>query len=382
MPTKPRAKPKTTATKNNACWDKVFVICGEPQLCKMALSEALGSLDNPGVKRYQRDDKPENVRASLNSFSLSGKPDAIIVYSPKADMLKVCQEAVESGFTASGLIIYNPGDSLDGRLSFTTASNKNKRVYHFDFIEFNNRIELTKYIKEWESGTGVYMTDEARRWLIDNAPTTSGKIKTNSGKKDAEVYNLELLENELDKPYVLHNDSQSKITLDDLKELCNFTQGHDVWAFIASAIAGDIDKAYYEIGRMMESHDVKTALALLMSQLKFLIGLKSLSSKYLATASEYDIAATLSLAPHLNRYLDENWMEREQRVEAPTVNPWRVKKACESSRNWSLEQLCKQYTATVYAYKDLRFGVPEDILIPYLMLALSGKIEYLEPITS
>lgn len=374
MPTKPK--------KNNN-WDKVYIISGEPQLCKMALVEVLDNISNPGVKRYYKDDDAKKLASSFNSFSFNAIPDAIIITNPKAEMLKVCQVAVESEpFNVLALIIYNPGDYMDGRLSFVTAANKNKRTYHYDCLEITNKASLTSYIKDWESGTGVFMTDEARKWLIANAPTTTGKVKTQTGKKDTEVFDLELMENELDKPYIMRVDTGQKITIDDLQEFCSFEQGHDVWAFISACIDGRVDEAYREIERMLESQDIKSAIALLMSQLKFLIGLKSLGDKYLSSASEYEIAARISLSKYLNHYLTEDWTTLETPSVAPAINPWRVKKACESTPKWSLEQLCKQYTAAVYAYKDLRFGISGDILLPYLMMALSGKIEYREPITN
>lgn len=378
MPT----KPKKPTTKSDA-WANVYIISGEPQLCKMALSELLETLGNPGVKRYQKGDKVDNLQSSFSSFSFNEVPDAIIVTNPNAEMLKVCQKAVDSGpFKVSALIVYNPGDSLDGRLSFVSAANKNKRIYHYDFLESTNKSSILKYVKDWESGTGVFMTDEARQWLVNNAPTTTGKVKTQTGKKDVEVFDLELLENELDKPYIIRVDTNEKITIDDIQELCTFEQNHDVWKFISASIDGRVKEAYLEIERMLESQDIKSAIALLMSQLKFLIGLKSLGDKYLATASEYDIAANISLSKYLNKYLLADWQDLEQTFEPPAINPWRVKKACESTPKWSMEQLCRQYTASVYAYKDLRFGVPEDILLPYLMMALAGKIEYKEPITN
>lgn len=376
-------KKQKKQTKNSASWESVYVISGEPQLCKMALSELLETLGNPGVKRYQKDDKIENLTSSFNSFSFNSIPDAIIITNPKAEMLKVCQKAVEDGpFKVSALIVYNPGDSLDGRLSFVSAANKNKCIYHYDFLESSNQSSILKYIKDWESGTGVFMTDEARRWLASNAPTTIGKVKTQNGKKDVEVFDLEFLENELDKPYIMRVDTSEKITLCDIQEFCTFEQNHDVWKFISSSIDGKITEAYHEIEQMLESQDVKTAIALLMSQLKFLIGLKSLGDKYLSTSNEYEIAANISISKYLNRYLLMDWQDLEQTFEAPAVNPWRVKKACESLPKWSMDKLCKQYAAAAYAYKDLRFGVPEDILLPYLMMALDGKIEYKEPITN
>jgi len=378
MPTKPKRQ-----TQISDAWSNVYIISGEPQLCKMALSELLETLGNPGVKRYQKDDKVDNLNSSFGSFSFNAIPDAIIVTNPKAEMLKVCQQAVENGpFKVSALIIYNPGDSLDGRLSFVSAANKNKRIYHYDFLESSNKSSVLKYIKDWESGTGVHFTEDARSWLVNNAPTTIGKVKTQTGKKDVEVFDLELLENELDKPYVIRVDTGEKININDVQELCTFEQNHDVWKFISASIDGRVTEAYQEIERMLESQDIKSAIALLMSQLKFLIGLKSLGDKYLATASEYDIAANISISKYLNKYLDSDWQDLEQTFDAPAINPWRVKKACESTPKWSMEQLCRQYAAATYAYKDLRFGVPEDILLPYLMMALAGKIEYKEPITN
>lgn len=369
-------------TQSNQNWDKVYVISGDTQLCKMALGEVIEKLPNSSIKRYRSDDKIEHIGASFKSFSFNMTPDAIVVYNPKAEILKACHHAVDNGpFNVSALIIYNPGDYLDGRLAFVASAAKNKRIYHYDVLESTNQRLLLKYIQDWESGTGVSLTDNARNWLVKNAPTTTGKIKQQTGKKDVEIFNLELLENELDKPYILRVDTGEKITEADLKELCNFEQTHDVWGFISASIDGRVNDAYYEIERMLESQDIKSAIALLMSQLKFLIGLKSLGDNYLMGHSEHDVAAQLSLSKYLNHYLLKDWSNPDVNFDAPVINPWRVKKACESTSRWTLEQLCKQYTAAVYAYKDLRFGVPEDILLPYLMMALSGKIEYREPIT-
>jgi len=373
---------KKAKTKINR-WDRVFVISGEPQFCKFALEESLASLQNPNCKRYYRDDKLSNIRDAFSSFSFNPTPDAVIINSPKADTLKLCAEIVESGpFNVSGLIIYNPGDALDGRLGFVSQATKNKRIHHFEYVEATNIPEITRYIKNWESGTGVSFTDDARAWLVKNIPTTTGKIKSNSGKKEVEVVDFESLEGELDKPYILRFGTAEKIALEDLKQHCVFEREYDLWAFIFAAISGNTQDAYTQIELMLESQDIKTALALLMSQLKFLIGLKSLGAQKLATASEYNIAAELSIDKYLNRYLGSDWTLPEATCEAPAVNPWRVKKACDSISKWSIEQLCDQYMATVYAYKDLRFGVSEDILIPYLMLALSGKLKYCEPITN
>lgn len=373
---------KKTKTKINR-WDKVFVISGEPQLCKFALEESLASLQNPNCKRYYKDDKLSHIKDAFSSFSFGAVPDAVIINSPKADTLKLCAEVVESGpFNVSGLIIYNPGDALDGRLGFVSQATKNKRVHHFDFVEATNIPEITRYIRNWESGTGVYFTDEARAWLVKNTPTTTGKIKSASGKREVEVADFESLEGELDKPYILRFGTNDKITLDDLQAHCTFEREHDLWAFIFAAISGNTQDAYTQIELMLESQDVKTALALLMSQLKFLIGLKALGANILASANEYNIAAELSISKYLNRYLGHDWTMPETVYEAPAINPWRVKKACESISKWSIEQLCDQYAATAYAYKDLRFGVSEDILIPYLMLALSGQLKYHEPITN
>jgi DNA polymerase III delta subunit len=343
----------------------------------------LSNCGNPNTNRYSKNDKLEHICSSFSSFSFNDVKDAIIISHPNAEVLKACQNYVDNGpFKVSCLIIYNPGDFLDGRLAFVSKANKNKRIYHYDFIESSSSSLILKYIKDWEHGTGVKMTDEARNWLVKNAPKTTGKIKNQTGKKDVEVFDLELLENELDKPYIMKVDTNSSITLEDVQSFCAFNQSHDVWAFISHSVNGRIAEAYSEIEKMLETQDVKSAIALLMSQLKFLIGLKSLGNNYLLTASEYEIASNLSISKHLNQYLSQDWLDLDKTFEAPVINPWRVKKACETVTKCSMDTLCKQYIAAVYAYKDLRFGLAEDILLPYLMLALSGKIEYKEPITN
>jgi hypothetical protein len=349
----------------------------------MALDELLEQLGNPNIKRYQKDDKPEHVKSSFSSFSFNDIPDAIIISNPKADVLKCCQDAVENGpFNVSALIIYHPGDYMDGRLSFVSTANKNKRTYHYDFIESSDKSAILSYIKEWELGTGVAIEDNAKKWLAHNAPKTIGKIKTQFGKKDVSVFDLQLLENELDKPYILRLDTNQKITLNDVQELCQFEEDYDMWVFISNAIDGKVYEAYNELDKILELQDVKSTIALLMSQLKFLINIKSLEETNMLTSNPHDIAEKISLDKYLNKYLFEGWQEGQKKIEAPAVNPWRAKKASESLSKWSMSQLCSQYISTTCAYKDLRFGVHENILLPYLMLALIGKVEYKEPITN
>jgi hypothetical protein len=82
---------------------------------------------------------------------------------------------------------------------------------------------------------------------------------------------------------------------------------------------------------------------------------------------------------YLGKYYDDNWQECEP-VNEPTVNFWRIKMAVQSSNNWTVENLVTQYNAVTNAILDMRASGSEDIVIPYLLLSLSGKANYSVPL--
>jgi len=366
-------KTKATKTKSNTnYWDRVYVITGEPQSCQFAIPAVIEQSGAPGIRRYHKDAKASVLRTAFSAFTIADKPDAVMLINPSSEQLKVCQEAIEEGpFLPPALIVFSPGD-IDGRLTFYKSANKLKRVYSYDYVQKTQKSAFMKYLDEWQAGTGIKLKPDAREWLYSNAPTASAKIAQGTlGKRDTEVIDLEWLESELEKVAIVRQSEKGDALLEDVQDLCVFDQISDIWEFVEAAVAGRSADVFKMLDKMTKGSDATGALHLLLSQLKFLINLKSTPGD-----NEHVLASMMSLDKYVGKYLLPDWSELLEKPATTAVNPWRVRKALDSTQEISLDSLTAQYQAVAFAIKDLRFGFPPDILMPYLVLALSGRIRY------
>jgi DNA polymerase III delta subunit len=358
-------------------WDKVWVISGEPCMARLSLNSLIEENGIKKTKRFYKDSDIKFLRSSLTTFSMI-KDLAIIVYDPNAEMLRICQEAVENNCVAvKMLIVATIGDSLDGRASFAVKAKKNSRIMDFSYIEAKDTIMLGRHIKNWEQGSEVTINPQALKWIYSNAPITIAKVKGEGGKKDAEVYDLGLLEAELDKITYLCNYEGRNMELSDVQTYCDFNQVADVWDFIRLALNGDYKQSRNLLDKLLDQQGLNSALWLLYSQLCFLIQLKHFVNEY--GDSVDGLVNKMTYKQYLGKYYDDNWQECEP-VNEPTVNFWRIKMAVQSSNNWTVENLVTQYNAVTNAILDMRASGSEDIVIPYLLLSLSGKANYSVPL--
>lgn len=360
------AKKKTDIVVN---WDKIYVICGEPCVSRITLLEFLEGKGK--TKRFYKNENA-NLKNILTSYSII--PQRIVIHDPNAETLKICLEVIEANrVTVDKLIIIVAGDNIDARISFYSKAQKNKRIYTCPYIEANESAKLTAHLADWQVGSEVEIEPKAKQWLLKNAPIIVEKLKATGGKKDTEVYDLVCLESELDKIATLCKYEQRAITVEDVVNYCDFDQVSDIWYFIKSSLDGDYITANKLWSQLVSEQGISSVLWLLYSQLTFLLQLKQLLNNRITDFGV--LQEKMSFKHYLNKYTNENWQLIEG-INEPSINPWRIRKAVESSANWSMETLVSQHEAVVRAIIDMRSSGKEDIVMPYLILALSNHASY------
>jgi hypothetical protein len=201
------------------------------------------------------------------------------------------------------------------------------------------------------------------------------KIKTNNSKKDTEVYDLSLLECELDKIVPLCKSEENReISIADVREFCVFDQVLDIWAFIKNTVNGDYKPSIELLNGMLDQQGSSSILWLLNSQIAFLIQLKEY--RHRGIRDYLELQKLMGENNHFGKYLNNHWEEMEPSSQLPAINPWRIRKACESIDGWDISILTRQHNAVANAIIDLRSGGSEDIVMPYLVLSLCGIVNY------
>jgi DNA polymerase III delta subunit len=357
-----------------ACWNKIWVLEGDPLYIQHMIKCIQEDLNNPEVAKYSTISSADTIKSALMAFPFFEIPDLIVISEPNADILKMCLPLVENNFSASGLIITCEHNTFDSRLSFISKASKNKRVSYFEPLQGT---QINKYIKDWATDTGVKIAPNSYQWFEKNAPTTISKIKTQNGKKDIIVYDLMSLEKFLCKLEVLYKSEKDTLTLDDFKNYSNFRREADTWEFIDKVIASDMAHIYQYFEDNSITLSNHSILWLIASQLEFLIQVKSSMSK---NKNQSQISDILALKDCLGYYLDNDMNPLKELKPKAFVNPYRLQIAMQSVGRIDLKDLINKYQATISAIRDLRSGLDGKVVSILLALAYSNKNTYLDPV--
>jgi len=348
-------------------WQKVSVIAGEPLLARLSLNSILNKAQI--IKRFYKGEIDVNFNALLTVNSI--RKFTIVLHDPTADILRECLNVIESGkLNAHALVIMISGDNIDGRISFYSKAKKNNRIINYPYIENIDRQKFLQFLSGWEVDNNIKISNESKKWLLDNAPTISVKIK--SANKNIDTYNLDVLNSELNKLFSI---TDKEIQLIDIKEFCVFEQTSDLWAFISAIITCNYELAFYMFDSIVDENGFNSLLWLLNSQIAFLIQIKDLLNRGIADPTQ--IQSQLNYNRYLNKYTGNDWNKLDTKEE-PTINPWRIRKGIETLKhpNCSLSRLVNQQTNISNIITDFRFGFSEDILHSYLVLSLCGVVNY------
>ncbi len=343
-------------------WDRVFVYTGDEFLSNMHFRSLVNSKD---LIFFDNDADVKTIYKSLFEFNIFSSQRAFKIINPKAEILKLINDNIES-LSTDILGVFATNDSLDLRSSFSKHCQKNNRIITIQPILSNDQNNLKKFL------SNVEITNEAFNFLLNNCPTETIKIKDNNVKKDAIVYNLYVLTNEINK---LTSAFQRPLTLEDFND-CNFSNDNNIFEFINDCFQKDSKKILDGLENLNKSHGHQATLMILLSQLNFYFSIAELKEKNL---NIQEIDKLVKLEGFINKYFTENYQEIKN-INIPAPNPIRAKIAYNGFRN-NTEEITNMYLSTVNSIIDLRNNVKENIVFPRLAFALSDKI-YIKSLTN
>jgi hypothetical protein len=343
-------------------WDNVFVYTGDEFLSNMHFRSLVNSKD---LIFFDNDADLKTIHKSLFTFNIFSEQRAYKIINPKAEILKIINDNIES-LSTENLGIFAINDSLDLRSSFSKNCQKNKRIINIQPILVNDQNNLKKFL------SNVNMTNEAFQFLLQNCPTETIKIKDNNIKKDAIVYNLYLLTNEINK---LTSAFDRPLVLEDFND-CNFSNDENIFEFINDCFLGHATNILEGLDILNKSHGHQATLMILLSQLNFYFSISELKEKNL---NIQEIDKLIKLEDFINKYFDKDYIEIKN-INIPAPNPIRAKIAYHGFKN-NTEELTNMYLSVVNSIIDLRNNVKENIVFPRLALALSNKV-YIKSLTN
>lgn len=342
-------------------WDNIFVYTGDDFLSNMHFRSLVNSKD---LIIFDNDADLNTIHKSLFQFNIFSNQRVFKIINPKAEILKLINDNVENISNIIGIFAIN--DSLDMRSSFSKNCQKYKRIVNIQPILVNDQNNLKKFLGN------IQMTNEAFQFLLNNCPTETIKIKENNVKKDAIVYNLYLLTNEINK---LTSAFDRPLTLEDFND-CNFSNDDNIFDFINDCFQQDSKKILQGLDNLNKSHGHQATLMILLSQLNFYFSIAEIKEKNL---NIQEIDKLIKLEDFINKYFDNGYTEIKN-INIPAPNPIRAKIAYNNFKN-NTEEITNMYLSTVNSIIDLRNNVKENIVFPRLALALSDKV-YIKSLTN
>lgn len=356
--------------KNKQNWDSVYIFSGEYTQVKDAKSLVLEENQISFSKSFFKGDDPKLLQSQLFDKGYFYQPTAYIIHDPLTETAKICQNYIENeNMREDVVIIINSGETVDNRLSFYTAANKNKRVFSFFYDVAENKKALKSHIQNWCEKHAVNFSSEVANYFVQNAPTINMKVQSGNTKKDSEVFDYVSLDNELQKVKILQ--TIKPVTTKDLEEICLFSQEIDVWKFTECLLTFNATHIYQMAIKAIKGQNLETLLWGMISSLKFLIQVKTAMDNGENNASV--IAEQISSKNIAGKYLLEDWSEPEN-ISPTSINPWRVKINMDNARNVKLSALVHQYKTVLNTLFNLRDGVPQEVALPILVIGLSGEI--------
>lgn len=364
---------KTIVKKNS--WEKVWIVHGEPYLCKLSIIEL--TKDSTNIIKHYSDTDEKEILQSLTSFSFMNNDTCVIIYEPKKTFLTTLVKIIESNhIVVPYIIVYLPQTELDTKNEFYKLSVKNKRNFLHSYTEINNQTGLKSFlVKIWAKNNEIRITPKALSWLINNAPTKFVKI---NDIKEIEVYNLDSIDSELQKINTITNE----INEDNIKNYCTFDQASNIWDCINTLLTGKLNNIYDKVKAF---GNINGLLRIAKSQIEFILQIRSL----------YDCGITnITSIQHIMSYstLQKQYecvlpitkknkeTGKDEKILPNPPNYYRIKKTLENISAYDIDILSNQLIVVNCAIADLQsaYGI-DDIIADYVLMAINQKIKYEKP---
>lgn len=345
-------------------WDKIWLLEGCAFYIDWFINDIKDELNYPNVLKFDNSSDVRSIISSITAFPFFDVADIIIVSNPTSEIFNECINHLNQ-IRCSKLIFTCQYNTFDGRQSFVSKANKNKRLKYFDYLEPGDNI--SSYLQTWNSR--IKLTKDCSSWISKNAPTRLAKAKVNGQKKEITIIDLFQLENELGKLYSIYLDDEIPINVDDLINYCNFSRESEIWTFFDAILNNDFKYVvnYFDDYKLTTSNE--GVLWVVSSQLELYLQLKC------GVSSE-----KLTLEDKLNFYLGDSFLPITDVKAKPILNPYRLKISQDACNKVSLDSIKNKYIASICAIRDLRAGLSPDLVSFKLSLAYAERNNYLEPI--
>lgn len=345
-------------------WDKIYLLEGCPYYIDWFADDLIQELGNPNTIRLDNNVSASEFTSALTAFSFYDVPDLILVKNPDAELFNTALDQINN-LKCSALVFIVEDNTFDGRQSFVSKANKNRRVKTFEHLEQGSN--LKSFFGQWEKR--IEFSKDCLDWLNKNAPTKLAKTKINGQKKEIIVIDLPKIENEFNKIYSIYLNDKIKITPNILESFCSFHKESEIWNFLDAVLLGDLPSiiSYFENNKLTTNNE--GPLWVISSQLELYLQLANSASQ-----------ESLTLNNKINYYLSDNFEPIENTKPKPQINPYRMKLALETCKKVKVSSIVHKYIATINAIRDLRAGLSADLVSGLLSLAYSERNKYLEPV--
>jgi DNA polymerase III delta subunit len=347
-------------------WSKIWLAEGCPYYIDWFIEDLVDDLGNPSILKFDSNSSTGEITSALTAFPFFDVPDLVVIKNPNTEILNACLNSIDS-LRCSGLVLTCEYNTFDGRQSFVSKASKNKKLKTFEFTEQGD--DLSSFFKVWKNR--INFSADCLPWLNKNAPTRLAKAKVNGQKKDITIIDLIKIDQELNKIYSIYLADKKQITVEDLKQYCNFSKESEIWALFDAVINGDLAYIVNYFNKYKLTTNNEGPLWVIASQLELYLQIKSNTNSSIADA--------LTLSKKINYYLNDNFETIGTVSPKAQINPYRLKMASDSCAKVSIDSLIDKYLATISSIRDLRSGLAPELISGLLCLAYSGKNKYLQP---
>ena len=287
-------------------------------------------------------DKVENQIKNYSKFFDSNK--IFLVLNPTNEEIKHIGITNNSQYS-----LFFDDDSFDGRLGFVSKVKKSGKILDFSYPLLGDTQVLRRKLSELSKNLNFQFTQDAIDWVLVNCPTLSIKVKSDNGKKEKIVYDIDLLTQEILKLSSVKSEITSLDFIDS-----GFNNEESIFSFIDKIIQRD-SSCFEKLDELVSKLGEQAILLITLSQLLYLLNYVGARQRY-----NYDTQKLhnhLSMKDLINKYLDANWNELNKDFKHSDV----VRLQIQLNKNTpSEENLSKMIVYIVETITDLRNSGSRD----------------------
>lgn len=287
-------------------------------------------------------DKVENQIKSYSRFFDSNK--IFLVMNPTNDEIKLIGNTNNCQYS-----LFFDDDSFDGRLGFISKIKKSGKIFDFSYPLLGDTQVLRRKLNDFSKSYDFKFTQDAIDWIISNCPTLSIKVKSDSGKKEKLVYDIDLLSQEIAKL----SSVKKELCADDFADSV-FNNEESIFTFIDKILQKDYS-CFEKLDELVNKIGEQALLLITLSQILYLLSFVGGKQRY-----GYDVNKIhfhICLKDIINKYLGDDWNELQTDFKHSDIIRLQIQM---NKQTPSEVDLSKMIVFIVETIKDLRNSGSKD----------------------